>query len=157
MLIYVSDQLSHSIVITEEVIAHFERYKQLRQWDKEAGGQLFAHFEAGRTIINLATGPRPTDERTRTSYVPKRAVEQEEIYYWYSKGLHYVGDWHTHPTKYPVPSKTDIENITSTTRNSVHELQGLILVVVGLASFPEGLRVSMHNGNEDLIFQPFTN
>jgi hypothetical protein len=66
----------------------------------------------------------------------------------HKRDLHYVGDWHTHPELAPSPSGRDLRSIEECARKSTHGLNGFLLIVVGLAPFPEGLSVSLHNANE---------
>ena len=144
MLIYTLNESNFSITIADNVLDHFERHRQVRFWDKEAGGQLFACFEPNRTLIQEVTGPRPTDKRSRHSYRPDRLAEQREILEMFDKNYHYVGDWHTHPSPAPSPSGTDVFNISSCVARSEHELNGFLMIIVGTDPFPEGLRVSFH-------------
>lgn len=151
MLAYSYKDSDFTVILTERILCHLEKYKQLHYWDKEAGGQLFARFDKTLTTIEEITGPRLTDTRTRTSYKPDRRAEQIEISQMYKKDLHYVGDWHTHPSPIADPSGTDISNIRSCVIKSKHELNGFIMIIVGTNSFPEGLRVSVHTGQEELV------
>ena len=79
------------LVVETAVVAHLEAHRQVMPQHREAGGQLFAIFLDGSVIVKEATGPRPTDRRTRTSYRPDRKAEQQEILERHSLGLHYVG------------------------------------------------------------------
>lgn len=151
MLNYSFNNSDFSIVLTDKVLAHFEKYKQIRFRDKEAGGQLFARFDGIETLVEEATGPRPTDKRTRNSYRPDRFAEQEEIFRMYERNLHYVGDWHTHPSLIPEASGIDVSNIRSCVINSLHKLNGFLMIIVGTNSFPTGLRVSIHTGQQELV------
>src|SRR5712691_9373691 len=67
------------LVVETAVVAHLEAHRQVMPQHREAGGQLFAIFLDGSVIVKEATGPRPTDRRTRTSYRPDRKAEQQEI------------------------------------------------------------------------------
>ncbi|MGZ8416477.1 MAG: Mov34/MPN/PAD-1 family protein [Methyloceanibacter sp.] len=91
-----------------------------------------------------ATGPRLTDRRTRCSFRPNRPSERREIECFFDKGLHYLGDWHTHPQARPRPSGTDIESMSEMVRQSRYELEGFLMVIVGTSELPEGLWVSLH-------------
>lgn len=138
------------LAFTQAVLDRFHRYRQVRLWQKEAGGQLFAELESSRIVVIEATGPRRTDRRTRTTYVPDRAAEQREIVDMRTKGLHYVGDWHTHPEKSPAPSWPDETSIADCFANSTHNLNAFVLVVVGTAKPPDGLYVAIHNATSNL-------
>ena len=154
MLNYSLDDKNFVVAISGGVIRHLMGFRQLRSKDLEAGGQLFAIFDTNKIIIKNATGPRPTDRRTRFSYVPDRKAEQQEILNMYERGLHYVGDWHTHPQILPSPSGTDISNMGDCVRASSHELHGFILVIIGTEEFPKGLRVSFHTGYDEIVLNP---
>jgi integrative and conjugative element protein (TIGR02256 family) len=142
-----------TIVFAESVVSHLMKHRQNRPWRREAGGQLFARFGAGEILIEEATGPRPTDSRGRTYYRPDRRAEQKEILERFERGLHYVGDWHTHPSEIPEPSGTDVRNINECFKKSRHSLNGFILVLVGMARAPRGLRVSVHDGSNDFVLE----
>jgi integrative and conjugative element protein (TIGR02256 family) len=137
---------SQVLIFNEGVIEHFRWYRQLRWYHREAGGQLFARFNDCYILIEEATGPRRTDRRTRTSYVPNRRAEQIEIFDRHRRGLHYVGDWHTHPEEFPRPSFLDDASIAECVKKSHHVLNGFVLVIVGQAEPPTGLHASLHDG-----------
>jgi len=145
MLEYPIGSSGQVLVLPEEVVLKFRRYRQKRWYQREAGGQLFARLSLSRIVIEEATGPRRTDRRTRTSYVPDRAAEQREIDGRHAEGLHFVGDWHTHPEELPRPSGLDVASISESVRKSSHALNGFLLVIVGQAEPPKGLLVSVHD------------
>lgn len=136
-----------TIEFVPEVLSKFNQYSQQRCWQKEAGGQLFAEF-INKNLIRVvyATGPNKTDHRSKFYFYPDRLREQQEINTLYNKGLHYVGDWHTHPQNTPSPSLIDKESINECVRESKHDLNGFILVVVGRTTFPKGLFVGFSDG-----------
>lgn len=147
MLEYPIGSSGQVLVLPDDVVRKFRRYRQKRWYQREAGGQLFARLSQSRIVIEEATGPRRTDRRSRTSYVPDRAAEQREIDSRHAEGLHYVGDWHTHPEALPRLSCLDIASISESVRKSTHSLNGFLLVIVGQAEPPSGLLVSVHDGS----------
>ena len=153
MLTYQNQASDIVIVFSTTTLDHFARNRQLQPSSAEAGGQLFATFDGGIALIELATGPRLTDHRSRYGFRPDRRAEQLEIKTMFKRGLHYVGDWHTHPAQIPYPSSEDLQNIRSAVNNSVHELKGFLLVVVGNAPFPLGLAVRFDTGNGMVLLQ----
>jgi len=60
-------------------------------------------------------------------YLPDRRAEQEEIELMHTSDFHYVGDWHTHPDAYPVPSRVDVESIGECVRASSHDLNAFLM------------------------------
>jgi integrative and conjugative element protein (TIGR02256 family) len=133
-----------TIEFSQATLMHFERHKQCYFFSKEAGGQLFARIVGSTIQVVEATGPRKTDKRTMFGYVPDRDAEKAEIKEKYAEGLHFVGDWHTHPQKIPRPSLTDTASMSDMVRNSSYDIDGLLMVIVGQAPFPEGLYVSFY-------------
>ena len=94
-------------------------------------GQLFARLTRFEVYVEVATGPRPEDKRTRISYAPNRESERREIEAMFQQGLHFIGDWHTHPERIAYPSSIDEHTIADCADKSSHELNGFVLVVVG--------------------------
>jgi integrative and conjugative element protein (TIGR02256 family) len=133
-----------SIVITPDVLDHFAAHRQLVPCAKEAGGQLFAKIEVDRWVIQAATGPKPSDFRSRFGFRWSRKEAQKEIDAQFSVGLHYVGDWHTHPEEKATPSRTDLKSMTERVALSDHKLPGFVMCIVGTADLPEALWLSFH-------------
>jgi integrative and conjugative element protein (TIGR02256 family) len=77
---------------------------------RESGGQMFGVVENGNIIVTEVTGLRKKDVRTRTSLTIDIPSANAEIAEHFERGLHYLGDWHTHPQDVPEPSQTDREN-----------------------------------------------
>lgn len=131
--------------ISDAVLSHLRRYRQYGSTACEAGGQLFARFGREAITIELATGPRIRDKRrTRFSFAPSRRLEVEEIKACFIKGLHFVGDWHTHPEGRPNPSLRDLASMAECYRRSRHDLDALVMIIVGTDEFPHGLWIGLH-------------
>lgn len=135
------------IEFSAEVLDVFNRHRQTRLWSKEAGGQLFCKLEKERILVAHATEPRRGDKRSRFSFWPNRKREQRDIETLFSAGLHYIGDWHTHPQETPSPSSEDIEKIKAIFRESEHVLKGMLLVVVGKSNARGGVWCGVVSGN----------
>ena len=135
-----------AIVITDSALLTMHKYRQLNLKAREAGGQLFANFYGIDTIIVEATPPNILDKRSRYGFQPNRMKQRLEIYDRYLKGMHFVGDWHTHPEKYPSPSGKDIKDMAECFRQSIHNLRHFVMVIIGTESAPEGLHVALVQG-----------
>lgn len=153
-MIYPIGTSGSHLILTEPVLAHLAAHRQRRFWQSEAGGQLFARLDGPDVVIVEATGPRPGDRRGRSFYRPDKAAEQLEIDLRFQDGLHFVGDWHTHPQAYPEPSGSDLASIADAVRRSRHDLNGFVLLVVGTLDLPEGLHVSVHDGERGYRLSP---
>jgi integrative and conjugative element protein (TIGR02256 family) len=136
------------------VLNHFAEYQQKDVDSLEARGQLFARFSDHEIKIISVTGPRPADHRSRYLYLPNRREEHREIDEMHRKGLHFVGDWHTHPEDVLAPSPSDIRTIKEAVAKSRHHLHGLLMIVVGSGDFPTGLHVSLNTAACHLRLSP---
>lgn len=148
MITYPIGTSDETVVLEAGVLTHLRRYRQMRFWQCEAGGLLFARIEGKRIRIIQATGPRPTDFRTPMSYRADRKAEQREIEAMFAKDLHYVGDWHTHPQQRPSPSRRDLNTFASRVRQSTHRMNGFLFGIVGRAELPAGLLLLLHDGRD---------
>lgn len=135
-----------SLSFADRVLRHFDRHRQTRFWHTEAGGLLFAQFEGPSIIVDLATGPRPLDLRSRCSYWPDWKSEQREIDESHALGLHFVGTWHTHPEDAPAPSGVDLRSIADVFKRSRHALNGFVMVIVGRKPDGADLYVGVWDG-----------
>lgn len=136
-------QGSALVILSAAALESFDRHRQLSSRSKEAGGQLFARFEGSDTVIVEATEPKWLDRRHRTTFEPNRWLQQREIRDRRKRGLHFVGDWHTHPEPIPKPSYEDLRSMKKCFDYSKHDLRNFILVVVGSKPAPTGLYVGL--------------
>lgn len=104
--------------------------------------------------MERATGPRATDRRSRYLYIPDRRGEQEEIDSMYSGGLHFIGDWHTHPERIPTPSASDVRSIRQAVKLSKHHLNGFVLLIAGTEVFPLGLFAGLYDAHGEIAILP---
>lgn len=135
------------LILEKSVLDHFFEWRQLNPRMSEAGGQLFGAVEDQCIKLKLATGPRSSDRRGRFFFVADRLAERREIDALHKSGLHYFGDWHTHPQAVPTPSGTDLASMADLFARSKHELNAFLMVIVGTSEFPEGLHVSLHEAS----------
>ena len=155
-LVFSDDSSDQVVELNASVLLTFSKFRQKRCWHKEAGGQLFAKISNDAIVIQKATPPRPGDRRGRFLFWPNRVAEQTEIDLEFANGLHYVGDWHTHPQRIPKMSSTDKRNIQKCFSMSDHDLSAFLMIIVGNAPFPKGLSVSLHSSANVLSLQPET-
>ena len=142
------------LTFSDSVISHLERCRQLRFWQREAGGLLFARLSTAEIFVEFATGPRKTDRRTRWSYNPDRVAEQREIDDFHLRGLCFVGTWHSHPEPIPTPSRVDLHSLDKSFRLSTHHLNAFVLAIIGQTPAPTGLTVVLGDGATVVRLQP---
>lgn len=136
------------LVFTIEVLNHLENHRQLRFWQSEAGGLLFARLLNRNVVVEVATGPRKTDRRTRWTYKPDRSAEQQEIDKFHPQGLLFVGTWHSHPEPIPTPSSVDLHSLAESFVMSHHHLNAFVLAIIGQRPVPDGLTVVLGDGRQ---------
>lgn len=132
------------LIVEPQVVHYLLERRQKGFWSKEAGGQLFGIYSENEMRIVEATGPRPTDRCGMYHYWPDRESEKAEIKDRHRKGLHFLGDWHTHKQRHPCPSSTDIESVQEMVIKSTHHLPGFLMLIVGNEKPPLGFHVSFH-------------
>lgn len=143
--IFRSTSFEDKLVLTRDAILAMDRHLQDHSSKPEAGGQLFARFEEGAVVVCKCTEPHPEDRRSLFSFLPSRKRERSEISLMYQRGLHYVGDWHTHPEAFPIPSSTDTATMRRLFTQSRHQLSHFILIIRGTAELPSGIWISAHD------------
>jgi integrative and conjugative element protein (TIGR02256 family) len=139
------------LVFSEDVLRHFDQHRQRHLWHAEAGGQLFAQFGVDIITVVSATGPHSADRRSRFRFTPHRERERQDVEEHFASGLHFIGNWHTHPQADPQPSATDVRNTRQRFIQSDHELLAFTMVVVGLDPFPRGLWVGLIDARETTV------
>ncbi|WP_189475716.1 Mov34/MPN/PAD-1 family protein [Halioglobus pacificus] len=156
-MIFKTENEDLTVELSKGVLDHLAKNRQLRVKDKEAGGQLFARlFRSNKHwLVEMATGPHRRDLRTRFGFRPNRKKEQQDIDAAFNDGLHFVGDWHTHPEPFPRPSNQDKHTMSDIFDKSDHQLRGFLMIILGNGDL-EDLWISIHgqSGNcEPLLLQ----
>jgi len=149
-----SKSLNWDVLIEPNVVQHLMAHRQLGNTSPEVGGQLFGTFEKDRVRVILATGPRDADRKSRFSFFPNRNKENAEIKKSFETGLHYVGDWHTHPERKPSPSSTDLESMKDCFRKSKHQMSHFVMVIVGEDESPGHWWASAHDAKTVVRMKP---
>lgn len=135
-----------TVVISDAVLDHLCGHRQMRWWQREAGGLLFARLEGADITIVEATGPRLDDARSRYGFSFRLDKQQALIDERFTRGLHYVGDWHSHPEARPQPSLRDLQTMGSRVRESTHGFRGFLFAIIGRDPMPAGLAMLLHDG-----------
>lgn len=132
------------ITFSPEVLAHFHANRHIGKSRNEVGGQLFAKIDTNHVRVLKATGPNVSDKRGWAWFAPDQKRQNLEIKQLFSLGLHFIGDWHTHPENDPSPSSVDLKSMTECFKQSRHQLRAFLMVIVGRRAFPDGLWASLH-------------
>jgi integrative and conjugative element protein (TIGR02256 family) len=139
----------------QELIIHRNVFKTISKYiqinDKpESGGLLFAKFELPRIIINDLSVPHKNDYQSRYEFKPDQTRRQQIINSCFQRGLHYIGEWHTHPEKEPVPSLIDINSMEDIFIRSKHELNYFILIIAGNCLFENRFWIGLQNATKTI-------
>lgn len=145
------------IVLHDDVIDVLLACRQLGKKDKESGGQLFGVFQGKDTIITHLTTPCPLDKRSRYSFRPNRLVQRIQIQVHYKKGLHFLGDWHTHPQVIPEPSMIDEQSALECFCKSQHDLKAMVQIIIGTGDLPDGIMLALSDAREWRVLSLITN
>lgn len=121
--------------ISRELLAELYKWRQLRFWDKEAGGVIlgFVDAETNGLLAEKLTAPGIGDQRSRTSFFrgPRHQKEAEQ---WnaMTKGRGtQIGLWHTHPEPNPTPSEPDKHDCKNVLEKGNFLSCGILYVIVG--------------------------
>lgn len=122
--------------ISDSVFRTWSKYVQNDVKSSEACGVLIGGYteDLDRIQIDKCTRPGIKDTRCRTGFVMKskhhdRAVQKAFLQSGGEK--FYIGNWHTHPCGFPVPSRKDLEDWElCVKRNS--QIRLFVFVIVGI-------------------------
>lgn len=128
---------SLQVTVEDDCIQHWHKHRQRRFWQPEVGGLLFAPSVGsadGCVSITTITGPHSSDRGKRHSLLLDHARCLSDIEIQFSRGLHFVGYWHTHPEPAPTLSRVDLRAFHEILKRGGLLVERFIAVVVGLQS-----------------------
>ena len=124
-----------NLIIDDDVIKQFSKFRQTKLFSREAGGLLLGRHLVDTTHIAVDNISKPMkgDRRTRTSFFRSEGHEKYAHECWNNSGgtCGYLGNWHTHPEPFPTPSIVDIEDWLNVLKNDVYEGERLYFIIVG--------------------------
>lgn len=123
------------LIITAAAVKRLRAYAQHNPRQAEAGGALLGRLLLGSDdiVIDDITVPQRSDRRTRTSFFRSRRHEEIALDKWRaSQGtLAYLGLWHTHPERDPVPSFIDRRDWDKAVARDAFAGERLFFIIVG--------------------------
>ncbi|CDA78767.1 uBA/THIF-type NAD/FAD binding protein [Clostridium sp. CAG:242] len=101
----------------------------------EAGGMLLGYENActGNFTISGATEPQVEDIRSRVSLLLGK--QHQELLKSLKSPYGYIGTWHTHPSKIPIPSFVDIQDWKKSIIKNSNSTSALIFIIAGTEAF----------------------
>ena len=146
-----------TVSITSPVLRVFDGSRQ-RLWQRERGGVLFAQSigSDGHLEISEATGPHPKDRAGWNWLELDHQRCLDEISDRFSRGLHFIGYWHTHPERIPRPSARDFIVLQRNLQEGGIALRKLIAIIVGTGRTEAGVCVAIvsDNGSTPSLLSP---
>jgi integrative and conjugative element protein (TIGR02256 family) len=131
------------VVFAPSTIDTFNRYVQ--DEDKsEAGGILIGYRRGDHFEVTHATEPTKFDKRSRVHFERLPAIHAETASkLWTDSNGHitYIGEWHTHPEKFPSPSVTDIAEWKNLSKQQTSN-NSLVMTIIGTKEIWVGLAKS---------------
>lgn len=125
----------YELIFSAEPIAILDLYKQRKSNAPESGGIVLGKILENKIHILKLSVPTELDKASRMNFERHRLSAQIIINYEFfnSNGqITYLGEWHTHPEKYPSPSITDMRMIQKQfLENKIHT-DFLLLLIQGL-------------------------
>ncbi|WP_394388468.1 Mov34/MPN/PAD-1 family protein [Shewanella woodyi] len=139
-----------SMYFSEKAISQLHQYKQTGNRN-EAGGFLFGEIRSGVVTIQSVSKPSRADKRSRFGFSWDKREANKTIQENFKNGLHYLGDWHTHPCGKPEPSSDDTQAIRSTFLDSEHQLNYFIMLILGTTGIKQSY-VALTDGKKEYRF-----
>ncbi|EOG1939485.1 Mov34/MPN/PAD-1 family protein [Vibrio fluvialis] len=115
----------------------------------ESGGLLFSPLTSENIVyITHVSTPSELDLRRQLFFKHDKSTAQKTISHFFKKGLHYIGDWHSHPQDKPQPSPQDIQSMKDIFLKSKHSLNFMLHIIVGIDEDCNKFYVCLTNGTK---------
>ncbi len=147
-LIYRIPAATWSLKLPGSAIKQLMSHAQRRLWSKESVGQLYSEdLAAGVVCVDAITKLRSRWSSYTGVKLDIAAVTDERAQF-FTKGLHCLGFWHSHPEPFPAPSQEDIAMAADHARAGQQIFAGIVFIIVGTAAPPDGIGVWVHDGKK---------
>ncbi len=125
--------------ISNKPLVDMLKHRQLSDSDFEGGGVILGRFikDSKNIVIDIVTLPTMKDIRERYRFKRDQVSHQsiiDEIWKDSEGTCNYLGEWHTHPEKYPEPSSADIKSWKKILKEGVFYSRCLYFIVIGTRS-----------------------
>ncbi|OQP45119.1 hypothetical protein A4D02_34720 [Niastella koreensis] len=125
------------IKLSSNVLITMDGFIQREETTPESGGVLLGRFikYSKDIVIDKISVPMKDDICTRYSFKRLSLGHQKMIdeEWTQSKGTcNYLGEWHTHPEEFPIPSNVDTRNWKRKLKSDVFSARFLYFIIVGM-------------------------
>lgn len=124
----------YTIVIHREPLEILNSFTQNSTNAPEAGGIIIGKIIQGQINIIKLSVPTILDKSSRTNFERNKVSAQIILDYEFynSNGqLTYLGEWHTHPEPFPVPSRTDLQMLKQQFKHNKIMTEFILLLIKG--------------------------
>ena len=146
---------TQKIIILKNVLENIRKHMQIGDMP-ENGGLLFAEFTLPEIIVKKISISDESDFRSKYEFIPNQRRQQQIINSYFKKGLHYIGEWHTHPENKPLPSIKDISSMKETFIKSKHELNFFLLIIAGNKLSEDMFWIGLQNATQTIDLLKYT-
>lgn len=122
-----------NVQIAECAIRTITREVDAASDGRETGGILLGYVNADATAdVRYAGDPGPAAVRTQTFFLRDRAHAQRLADTAFATdGSIWIGEWHTHPSTEPVPSRTDIDTYHNLLADQELHFAVIVSIIIG--------------------------
>ena len=124
----------YSIVIHKGPLDILERFTQNDRKAHESGGVIIGKIIDGQINVIKLSVPTRLDKSSRMNFERNRDSAQIVLDYEFynSNGqFTYLGEWHTHPEPFPVPSNADLQMLKQQFKNNKIMTDFILLLIKG--------------------------
>ncbi len=156
ILFYLNDI---QVILYCDLLNEMINFKQSTMKMPESGGVITGLIFNDEIRITSCSIPNEYDKQSRFNFIRSKFGAQKFINekYFKSQGTEiYLGEWHTHPEKFPKPSMTDILSFKNTLESNILNSTIFFMLIVGLCE----IYVGVYNRNKEVIKElsfPFSN
>jgi integrative and conjugative element protein (TIGR02256 family) len=100
----------------------------------ETGGILVGFYTTAHDCAVVTTVSKPpSDSHSGRAYFVRgiRGLQRWVDYLWRKRRHYYLGEWHFHPHRAPIPSATDSQQMRKIAKAAAYQCPEPILVIVG--------------------------
>lgn len=137
----------YTIHILDDVLIILNKYIQDKDQNESGGIILGSVHEKNHIYIQKISEPNVLDKSSRCSFERDKNTAQiivNEIFNESDGKIIYLGEWHTHPEKNPLPSNVDIKMIKQQYNKNIINVNFLLLLIQGT----ESLYLAIYDGNQ---------
>lgn len=136
MYYYMGEGEGQKLKLSAEILKTLHSYRQDSKEKTEAGGIIIGKitYPDEHYVVEAITEPMESDTRTRFTFFRDAKLHQHAFDNLYKDNefLSYIGEWHTHPEDYPLPSITDVLNWKKLLREVDLDGDYMIFIIVGI-------------------------